>query len=182
MDKFAKFQKAYENSLEAIHSYLNDDYEDMRLIAKWLLETQHNPYGFLPDSYAGSLDTAEGFSSLLGTIHHALVDDGDISFPVVNGEPRIRFVHRHERGVETYVLTDQELEWATEENSRFMRSEYEIEWLKNVGEFIAAKDQYEVEQLKRYFLHEADPHNIDRVLEYYKDKPGFDMNWVNEVT
>lgn len=69
--------------------------------AKFLLETNYNPYGFYPTGWENSSYTASGMYSLLHTIHHAMVDDGEICWvDVIDMEPVFLFADRWE---ETHI-------------------------------------------------------------------------------
>ena len=75
----------------------------MQTITHFLLTTGINPFAFLPQEYAGKFDTSEGFSELLDTIFNALIDDGEISFPIINSEPHIVFISQHETDYKEYL-------------------------------------------------------------------------------
>lgn len=65
-------------SIKNIQRLLNAKDEQFVELANFILETDINPYSFLPFGWEGSLYTAEGAESLLSIIHHALVDDGEL--------------------------------------------------------------------------------------------------------
>ena len=187
MSRFQKFENAYNDAIAAIVHHMSSNNDDMRTITNWLINTDHNPYSFLQEGWAGSMSTAEGFASLLHTIHHALVDDGDISFPVVNGEPRIAFVWRYEPDVRKYILTEQEHLLDKESRIRTIRklkddeSLYDISWLNNVSEFIEHRDRFFIEQLKGWYANDAETHGVSFATESYKKYKQFDPLWENEL-
>jgi hypothetical protein len=84
--------------MERISAYRDDPDPEMRRLTRWLIDTDANPYGFLMWSNAAAFDNAQGFARLLDVIHHALVDDGEISFVAVQGRPMIVFANRDEIG------------------------------------------------------------------------------------
>lgn len=47
-------------------------------LVRFILESEINPWQYLPSGWEGSLYSAQNTESLLNTIHHSLVDDGDI--------------------------------------------------------------------------------------------------------
>ena len=186
MSRFQKFEKAYNEAIDSITLMLSDE-DDVGLLANWLMDTDHNPYSFLPEAWAGAMGTAEGFASLLHMIHHALVDDGDISFPVVNGEPRIAFVWKHEDNARDYILTNQEKQMDTDGRMRAWRglnpeeSMYEITWLESVSEFIEQRDLYQAAEIKRWFANDAEIHGVDFAVKHYSSYKQFDSKWIDEV-
>jgi len=55
------------------------DYEQEFVeLARFILTTDINPYQFLPRGWENCLYSAQSTEGLLHTIHHALVDDGDL--------------------------------------------------------------------------------------------------------
>jgi hypothetical protein len=142
----------------------------MTTITNFLLETDANPYAIFPDN-GGYMGSAENFASLLHQIYHALVDDGDICFPVVNGEPRICFVWKHEDNIKKYVLskTEQQME-------RNYGSEYEITFLDNVDDFISAFKAFQIADIKRCFLKDAESQGIEFAVKHYSHYKCFDQS------
>ena len=56
---FTRFEKAYNEALATINCFLNDDSAgDLRKLTAWLMDTDANPYSFLPHEWAGSLGSA----------------------------------------------------------------------------------------------------------------------------
>lgn len=64
--KFDRFQKAYDDAILYIQQSIEPGkYEPhMNKLVQWMLETDANPYGYLPHSFAGMVETAEGFMRL----------------------------------------------------------------------------------------------------------------------
>jgi hypothetical protein len=131
------WRDSFEAALEKIEQYRNDPDRDMRLITLWLMETEANPYGFIERGHARAFESAEGFAGLLHTIHHALVDDGEICFVAVNGRPMIVFANRDELG---YVELRSEVEVAIAER-RGIETTYDV--IDGVAAFIDRQDRYE---------------------------------------
>jgi hypothetical protein len=134
---FDDWRERFDGALERIERFRNDDTPDMRLITRWLMETEANPYGFIERSYARAFESAEDFAGLLHTIHHALVDDGEICFVAVNGRPMIAFANRDEIG---YVELRSEVEVAIAER-RGIETKYDF--IDGVTAFIDRQDRYE---------------------------------------
>lgn len=134
---FDAWRERFEGALERIEQYRNDETPDMRLITRWLMETEANPYGFIERGYARFFENAEGFAGLLQIIHHALVDDGEICFVAVSGRPMIVFAHRDEIGC---VELRSEVEVAIAERRGI---EVGYDFIDGVSAFIDRQDRYE---------------------------------------
>jgi hypothetical protein len=111
MDRIDHWRDQFEDAIVRIQRYRTDVNPEMRRITCWLMETTANPYSFLQWGYARAFQSADQFAALLQTIHHALVDDGEITFVAVNGRPMIVFVARDEIG-NVELRTDIERELA----------------------------------------------------------------------
>lgn len=177
-DKFKAFQKSHDEAVETIKRFLEPyQYEpQMNGLVKWMMETDANPYSYLPHAWAGSTGSAESFVGLLHTIHHAVYDDGDITFVTVNGEPRIVFVWRHEENFRNYVLTEQE-----KDLEKRWSSEYVIEVLDiKPDEFGPLYDAHYANQIKYWFMNDAEDHSVEYALEHYQKYKLFDPAWIAE--
>lgn len=100
-----KFDEIHAESVAKIRAYCAEDSE-IKEISRWLCETDDNPYSFLCGEWPQAYGSAEMFASLLHIIHHAVVDDGEITFVTVGGYPRIVFYNRHEKGFEDQALSE----------------------------------------------------------------------------
>lgn len=68
------------------------DYEeDFYTLAQWIIFTDKNPWSFMPVGWEGVKHSAQAFESFLATLHHAMVDDGDICFVKSKVGPQIVF-------------------------------------------------------------------------------------------
>jgi len=170
--RFVMFETKYNNAISYIKKQQTDDV--MSSITNWLLDTEINPYSFLPEFYANLVCTAEGFESLLHQIRHALFDDGDISFPVINNNPYILFVDRYEATLnsfadlslydEIYVIND-------------------VVWLNSIEEFMVAADENHRKTIKKCFnsdlrRFDIDYFGIDYLVSIYKNYKVFDESWI----
>jgi hypothetical protein len=133
----ARWRKNFEDALQRIHAFRNDPNADMRLLTHWLMDTDTNPYWFLESRYAGMLESAEQFATLLGMIHHSIVDDGEISFVAVNGRPMIVFANRDEIG---HVELRSEMERMADEKRGAAPS---YDFIDGVSAFIDRQNRYE---------------------------------------
>lgn len=159
MNRMSQFADNYHTAIKRIQEYESDP--TMAAITKWILTTDENLFSVFPVGW-NILYSAQDCELLLDTIHHALVDDGDISFPVVNGEPRIAFVSRWEDNIDAFILSDAEKEFAR----RFGR-EHEITFLDSIDDFIEQRIQYAANLIKKYFVQDAARFGIDFAKENY---------------
>ncbi len=100
-NQITKWQNSFNDAVDFIQSqiaepisYPNDkDYVAYHHFARWLASTQINPFSFCPDGWGEYRESPLNFQALLHMIHHALVDDGDISFVnlIISGELKMSF-------------------------------------------------------------------------------------------
>ena len=72
-----------QNAIDQIDLMLGskDDFDqEFVSLAKFILESECNPWGFMPDGWENVNSDAQGMKSFLHNLHHALVDDGDVCF------------------------------------------------------------------------------------------------------
>lgn len=53
---------------------------DFVKLATFMLETNVNPYAFLPEEWAECINSAQSMEGFLEMLRHAMVDDGDFRF------------------------------------------------------------------------------------------------------
>lgn len=165
-------ERNHREALASIEQFRAHAEPEMRAITEHLLETDANPYGFLPHEWAGSVETSTGFASLLSMIHHALYDDGDISFPIVNGEPRIALVWRNEEKYSSLVLSEMEQDMQTR-----WGSEYKIEQCKDVMDFVTRHKQYHRKDIQRCYIQDAARHGWEFANDHYSSYANYDPDW-----
>jgi len=61
----------------------NDEFK-FQALAKAILSTDLNPYSFMPKHYQSALTTSTSIENFLLILHHAMMDDGDVTF-IKNG-------------------------------------------------------------------------------------------------
>ena len=177
--KFQKFKKSYDESIESIEHILSPSTDEKSLadLALWMLETDCNPYGFLSEQWAECLSTAEGFDSLLHHLHHALYDDGDVTFVTVDGRPRIVFAHRFDDGFRERVLTKQELGLEPQ-----FHKKYQIEVLDiDPSEFGPLYDKHHTAWLKQCFLGDSRHGDIEHNANHYRKYKHWNESWIDEA-
>jgi len=183
--KYQKFQKSYDEAINTIELLLipTPDEKSMDGLVRWMLETDANPHGFLPEGWGGSLSTAEGFAGLLNHLHHALYDDGDVTFVTVDDQPRIVFAHRFDEFFRERVLTEQEIS-LERDNARQPRwkLEYKIEVLDiNPSEFGPLYDQHHTAWLRECFLGDSRHGDIEYNANHYRKYKQWNESWIEEA-
>ena len=143
-NKLSEFERSYQEALDTIKHFTEDGCPEMTGLVKWMMTTDVNPYSYLPEGWADRTTYAEGFASLLHMIHHALIDDGEITFITVNDEPRIVFIDKYDVS-RANVLTEQE-----KMDEKFHSYETDIKVLDiNANDFWSLAEQYHIGWLSR---------------------------------
>lgn len=120
MNRLDLFDKTHNAALANIERHLTNE-NSMQPLVAWMLSTEIDPYTYLPEDVASNTDSSTGFSHLLNLLHHALYDDGEITFVTVNGQPRIVFCWEGEEGFEKEVIG---------ENLLHIKDNFEVKVLK----------------------------------------------------
>jgi hypothetical protein len=75
-----------------------EDYElEYKALVNFIVTTTTNPYSFMPKGWEGSIGSSTGFSSFLGVLHHAMIDDGELTMlsdDTCELHPKLLFVDR----------------------------------------------------------------------------------------
>jgi hypothetical protein len=173
MNKYELFDKNHQDAIASIKLYICDSNEtEMQAITEYLLETDANPYGFLPGEWAGCTGTATDFIRLLNMIHHAIYDDGDISFPIVNGEPRISFIWKNEDNYNSLILSESERDMQER-----LGVVYGVEQCDNILDFISKHKEYHRKDIKRCFIGDAAMHGWEFAVRHNSAYFNFDPYW-----
>ena len=174
--RMQRIEENYKEALQNIQSALDDNSApELRALTKFFMETDISPYNFLPDGYAGGFNQAEGLSELISVIHHALYDDGDISFPIVSGDPRISFISQHEPNYKDYVLTPQEKLY----EQRY--GPYKIEFATDVYDFIEKVKSQHVDWLKKCFIKDVVRFGSEYTKMHYRTYLDYSESWENDL-
>lgn len=173
MNRLEALEQNHLEHMEKIKKYLTSSEPEMMAIAKFLLKTEANPYAILPEHWAGCTESSSGMRSLLNHIHHALFDDGEISFPIVNGEPKIVFVWEDTPNYDDYALN------STQQHFRDTRGvTYDIEQCQDVFDFIAKCTEYHRTDILRCFITDAAMRGITFAVNHYGNNyAAFDPDW-----
>ena len=105
---------------------------------------------------------------------------------IIAKEPRITFIDRHypdDKSYDNYVnnvLTDQERDWKINGfGPHNKKIEYTITYLSNVNEFIAAIEEYETNQVKKWVKFAIRRKNLEE-LKHHRKNPRFKEEWLKE--
>lgn len=181
MKKIKTFKENFETSIKYIYDFLEEP-KSMTELVKWLMTTDANPYSYLNHEWAGMTESAENMVVLLNYIHHAVVDDGDITFVKVNGEPRIVFAHQFDDCFRDVVLSRHEKEMEKRRKEYGINFEYEIEMLDiKPNDFGKVYDKYQKEQVKQWFLFDAKRHGVKFAKQNYEHYNCWDENWIKTI-
>lgn len=94
--KLEDYEKNFADAREKYLEIMKGE-NDAAILIKWMIENEINPYGvFHETGYAHQTNTLEGLVGIYHIVHHALVDDGEITFVKTNYYPRILFYWKHE--------------------------------------------------------------------------------------
>lgn len=167
-----RLETNHQKSLKNIEKFLTNHDPEIMVLCNYLLETDANPYSFLPEKWASSLETSSGVESLFYMISHALQDDGEISFPIVNKEPRICFAYPDCDNYEYYVLTNQERDIRER-----LGTEYVIEQCSGVIDFVTRHKEYHRKDILRCFIQDASMHGLEFAVNHYSQYHNFDPDW-----
>lgn len=181
MKKFQEFQWSYDKAVKTIHEFLQPNHPMQKLV-HWMMETDANPYGYLPEKYAAMTCSAEGFAGLLRSMHHNLYDDGDVTIVKVNGEPRITFVWKREENFRDLVLSESEKQQEAIYSRRYTdKQRYRVEILDiNPIDFGDHYDEWYREDIKRWFLNSAEWQGANNAAKHYSKYKFFDHAWIDE--
>lgn len=166
MKRFDEFKKKYDEAIRLINR-MAEEPSSIKELVNWLINTEHNPYSFLPENYAAGFCSAEGFASLLYMIHYAVEDDGDICFLMINGTPSIRFIDRYSDNLEEKVLSKQEL--ALKKKSE----QFTARWEKFFGKKVKKTPYVEVLNIKPNEFGPIYDEFVKRDEERYKEWEDF---------
>lgn len=182
-------EENHQYCMEKIRGYLYsfEEYDkESTHLANWIVNNPRLAAPTLPDGWGNSLQSSSDLVGLLSNIHHALVDDGDICFPVYNGQPYISFACQHEfseEGIHHYIGS-QNAELRKPSNPVNVRMKEfrakhglvedplpEVTFLKDVYEFTGACDSHEASEFKKSFITTVGrgraKGDTEEVTEYY---------------
>jgi hypothetical protein len=133
--KLEDYEKNFADAREKYLEIMKGE-NDAAILIKWMVENEINFYGvFHETGYAHQTNTLEGLIGLYYTLHHALYDDGEITFVKTNYYPKILFYWKNEYNFQEHY-------------DRFVQSGceklYQITgYLGTVQEYIAEYERYD---------------------------------------
>lgn len=93
-----QWQKSFDESVASINNMITPcsyDYEyksAFRQLAQWMLETPYSPYDFMPNGFKDFRSNPYTTDGALSILHHALLDDGEVSFVKLIHEGKVERV------------------------------------------------------------------------------------------
>ena len=95
MNRLGMFEKSYSEAYNRILRVLEGqegayDYE-LTVLTKWLLTTDQNISQLFEHDLQYLTNSMEGMSVLVSMLHHAMYDDGDVTFGALQDKPVIKF-------------------------------------------------------------------------------------------
>ena len=101
--KLVELEESHNSAMLKIREYLHTP-SSMQPLVEWILSSDMSVYDYMPRDWAHTMYQAGGVADVLGMIHHALYDDGEIEFVKVNGKPFMVFYGKWEPGFESHVI------------------------------------------------------------------------------
>lgn len=178
---FNQWRNMTEDAIKSVIKYTEpvESAPGFSEFVNWALATQSSGYGWLPVEWGGSLGSAAGAEMLFSHIWHALYDDGDISFVVVNDAPRIVFVNRFDSDFSDKVLTQSDRMLA-ERRAKIGGETTPLVVLDcSIAEFCAIHDAYEEKCVRRAFAFEAARWGVEFAVKNASRWSFWNPDWIN---
>lgn len=152
-----EWNKNHEKSIQSIQKTLSSQSEydaDFIKLANFLLRPEINLYDVVLDiKWASSKGQATDFDGFLHTIHHAMIDDGELSFlKFENGKCLMDFCWNNEPGCEERVFNLYQKNQGKPPAQYSKHFQFEV--LNGVNEFIEAFNQNMKSKAARITEHE----------------------------
>ena len=165
--KIDEYRKNFEEAIAEIELAMNTD-NSIQPLVRWLMCSEASPYGYLPRSRAGLTNTAEGMLDLINEIHHAVYDDGDITFVLFNGCPVIIFACQHE-----VDFADKVVKAFSHASDR--RKSYTVEVVEDsISEFVDRLQNYHEKNMRRHFITTVSMYGAEFAKEHYSGYSWYD--------
>lgn len=102
-----EWKKSFDEAVDSIEKAITPKSHDdiptakFRKLAKWMLENKYSPYDYMSFGHQNFKSNPYNTDFSLSTLHHALVDDGDVAFVTFKVEGEIKrifiiFANRHD--------------------------------------------------------------------------------------
>lgn len=140
-NKLTQFEKNFEIA-KMKYAEIMEGENDAAILFKWLAENDINEWGVFHGG-AHYSDTLEGWISMYHHLHHALYDDGDVTFVKTKFQgPKIIFYWKKENNFEEVFM---------ENIHDTLRESFKIVgYMDTVQEYIAEYERYEAERNEIY--------------------------------
>lgn len=138
--KLTQFEEKFATAKEKYLSIMKGE-DDAAILFKWIAENNINEWGIFHEG-ANGCDTLEGWVSMYHHLHHALYDDGDVTFvkTSIHG-PRILFYWKNENNFEEVYFKNV---------ADYLKKSFEIiGYIDTVQEFIAEYERHDQEYESR---------------------------------
>ena len=165
MDNYMKiFRNDFEEKLLEFNSIINASNKVSKLI-KYLMDTQRNPYDIIKNGY--NKTNLDSMLHLATTINHAVLDDGEITFYIINKKPRIAFVDHYDYNWELVINEELApfLNLFSEHKLLEFKKGIKLEFI-NLEEFIIKSEKYFQYITKQHYEHDCK-----------RDKPDADQHY-----
>ena len=178
-----KFKEDADNAFKICNKIKNNIPEkESDKLFHWVLNTEINANDiFVDKADAGSCSSILGLELIYILIHHAIEDDGELSFVSVDGEPQIiRAISQD------FDNNDSFLEHVEKTYGISTKSKPHFEILDvTVDEFIFLAEKYRIEKIKKSFLEAVlTEDEVDKYVQQYKDSYPhiFQDEWAEQLT
>lgn len=172
--KLVELEESHKSAMREIGEYLHTP-SSMQPLVEWILSSDMSAYDYMPHDWANKMYHAEGVADLLGMIHHALYDDGEIEFVKVNNKLIMVFYGKWNEDFVDYVA-----EQFTHETD--IEKVYYMEALPKAPEqFVDLLKQRWLRQLKGYILWDAGTVGFDCAVSFHDNKHMFDQIDLEEL-
>lgn len=178
-----KLDKMFAKNNEAInvltaYAKMTDPKSEVDKLCNWIANTDENSYGFFLDSgWASATCSVQGMYSLFSNIQHALEDDGELSFIIVNGSPKIVFAWADE-----VEQINAQVKQSIKQGHCYGPVKLTLDAFKTVDEFIQGIADARVRDVKKWFLFDAMKRREYAIKYYSTEYPDiYDPEWEKEV-
>ena len=174
-NNFVTLYNSFTESINKLHEYIND--KDISFFANWIMNTTINPHSYLPEEYADNINNAEWMVSLISTVRHAIIDNGNMTLMIIDGRPSIKFQDSHDipklTRLKRYVLRD--------ENNKATIATKEVDcvvqYISTIEEFIIELEKYNRHNLRFSFYSDAYKHSLQFAITNYRNEEFYDPEW-----
>jgi hypothetical protein len=141
MSKLEQFEERFEDAKSRYLEIMKGE-NDAAILFKWIAENDINEWGIFHNGAHGC-ESLEGWVSMYHHLHHALYDDGDVTFVNTAWQgPKIVFYWKNEKNFEEVFYKSV---------GKHLKKSFTISgYFNNVQEFIAEYERHEIEREEQY--------------------------------